>query len=272
MAEPTMQDVLAELAALRAEVRRQRRPPARWQIARRVAPLFSAACLVALVPLSLLAAPTFSDLDTAAEVHRADIQTIGALGITTGFEDPANAGQRLYNPQGIVTREEMASFLARTARLSRVGRASSNAAVPLTASPQTLATTTLEAPGPGFAVVSGAGVFYAAPTPTNAMASIRVRYAEGGTASFPLYAVIGTVAPTALEQSLSPVWTFRLPEGGAKTFVIEALIDPASTGGVSVANVALTALYVPFGPSGASGADLGDPPAEPWPAHPQRLP
>ena len=270
MAEPTMGEVLTELAALRAEVRRLRRPPARWRIARRVVPLASATCLLALVPISLLAAPTFSDLNNAAEVHRANIQTIGALGIASGYEDATNPGQRLYDPKGIVTREEMASFLVRTAALSRVGRATSNAAVPLSSSPQTLATAILDAPGPGFAVVSGAGVFYATAGQTNAMASIRVRYADGGTASYPLYAVIGTVSPAALEQSLSPVWTFRLPEGGRKTFVIEALLDPASTGGVSVANVALTVLFVPFGSSNASAASVADPPAEPWPSHPAR--
>lgn len=102
------------------------------------------------------------------------------------------------------------------------------------------------------------------------MASIRVRYVEGGAVGLPLYAVIGTAASAALEQSLSPVWTFRLPEGGTKTFVIEALIDPASTGGVIVSNVALTALYVPFGAGGASAVELADPPAEPWPPHPPR--
>jgi hypothetical protein len=232
MAEPTMREVLAELEALRAEVRR-RRAPARPSLLRRAAPFLSAACLSALVPLSLLAAPTFGDLNSAAEIHRADIQTIGALGITTGFENPDDPATRLFNPGATVTRQEMATFLARTAGLSRVGRASGNVPLALSPAPQALTTAVIEAPGPGFAVVSGAGVFYAAPTATNAMASIRVRYAEGGTASLPLYAVIGTAAPAALEQSLSPVWTFRLPEGGTKTFVIEALIDPASTGGVN---------------------------------------
>ncbi len=73
---------------------------------------------VALVPFSLLAAgPTFSDLGTAAPVHQPNIQAIGDAGITTGFEDPNNPNARLYDPKALVTREEMASFLARTAGL-----------------------------------------------------------------------------------------------------------------------------------------------------------
>jgi hypothetical protein len=79
-----------------------------------------AALLIALVPLSILGAgPTFNDLTTAGVEHQADIQAIGAVGITTGFDDPKSSdpNQRLYDPKGLVTREQMASFLARTAGL-----------------------------------------------------------------------------------------------------------------------------------------------------------
>ncbi len=73
---------------------------------------------MALVPFSLVAAgPTFSDLGTAAPVHQPNIQAIADAGITTGFEDPNNPNTRLYDPKANVTREEMASFLARTAGL-----------------------------------------------------------------------------------------------------------------------------------------------------------
>ncbi|CAA9571622.1 MAG: hypothetical protein AVDCRST_MAG18-2039 [uncultured Thermomicrobiales bacterium] len=290
MVEPTMREILVELTALRAEVHQQRRAMGRARRLRRPVPLMIVALLVALLPLSLLAAaPTFSDLNVAAEVHRGNIQAIGNAGITAGLVDPSDPNARLYNPQGPVTREEMTSFLARTAGLggnppvtnaatvgglpasglARINRAPTVGPITLTSSPQVLTTTTLDAPGPGFALVSGAGVFYAAPGETNAMASVRVRYVEGSAASPPLYAVIGTIPATALEQSLSPVWMFRLPEGGTRTFVIEALIDPASTGAVVAANVALTALYVPFGPTGAqaSASDM-DFPAEGWPRHP----
>jgi hypothetical protein len=85
---------------------------------RRFAPLAAGVLLTALAPLSILAAdPVFTDLGSAAPVHQNDIQAIGNAGITTGFEDPNNPDQRLYYPTQTVTRQEMASFLARTAGL-----------------------------------------------------------------------------------------------------------------------------------------------------------
>jgi len=111
----------AELLALRAEVAQLRAtqgrssPLARWRW--RGATLVAVG-LVALTPLIGMAAnPTFSDLNQADPVHQGNIQAIGNAGITTGFDDPAHPGQRTYNPKGFVTREEMASFLARTAGL-----------------------------------------------------------------------------------------------------------------------------------------------------------
>ena len=94
-------------AALRAErYHPRRRPP------RRFLPLVLVALLVALVPLASLAAgPTFNDLN-AGSVHNANIQAIADAGITKGC-DPGVS----YCPNGLVTREEMASFLARTAGL-----------------------------------------------------------------------------------------------------------------------------------------------------------
>ena len=117
MSTTPQHDELAQLrtrlAALEA---RQARP--RRRLPRRLVPLALAALLVALVPLATLAAnPVFSDLGDAAAVHQPNIQAIGDAGITTGFADPNNPNARLYNPKGLVTREEMASFLARTAGL-----------------------------------------------------------------------------------------------------------------------------------------------------------
>jgi hypothetical protein len=99
----------AEVTTLRR--RRQRRRHPRLFIVPVIA-------FMALVPFSIVAAgPTFSDLGTAAPVHQPNIQAIGDAGITTGFEDPNNPNARLYDPKAQVTREEMASFLARTAGL-----------------------------------------------------------------------------------------------------------------------------------------------------------
>ncbi|HEY8600841.1 MAG TPA: hypothetical protein VIL85_20560 [Thermomicrobiales bacterium] len=285
MAEPTLREIQAELATLRAEVRGQRRARAR----RRAWPLAIVIGLVTLLPLSVVAAgPTFSDLESAGEAHRGNIRALGDAGITTGFPDPNNAEARLYDPKGLVTREEMASFLARTAglggnpavanaatvggfpanTLSRISAAATIGPFPLTTTPQILTTVPLAAPAPGYAYVTGAAVFYASGQ-TNAMASARVRMVNGG-ASHPLYAVIGTIPATALEQSLAPTWVFRVPQAGPQSFVIEALIDPASTGAVTVANIALNVLYVPFASDGASGASAPETPATGWPPHPPR--
>ena len=289
MAEPTLREILAELTLLRAEVRQQRRVNRRAATRRRLLPLALVVALVTLLPLSVvMAGPTFSDLAGAGEVHRGNIQALGDAGITTGLPDPNNASARLYDPKGLVTREEMASFLARTAglggnpavanaatvggfpanTLSRISAASTVGPFTLTAAPQILQTVPLAAPAPGYAYVTGAAVFYASGA-TNAMASTRVRMVNGG-ASHPLYGVIGTIPATALEQSLAPTWVFRVPQAGPQSFVIEALIDPASTGSVIVANVALNVLYVPFASDGASGAAAAETPAVGWPPHPPR--
>ncbi len=107
----------AEVAALRDRMDRPRHRAATTTPGRLTA-LVLVALLAALLPVSLLAAgPTFSDLGDAAAVHQPNIQAIGDANITTGFEDPNNPSARLYNPKGQVTREEMASFLARTAGL-----------------------------------------------------------------------------------------------------------------------------------------------------------
>jgi hypothetical protein len=110
MAEPHHPD---DLAQLRAELAAQRAAIARLtrhrQLPRRALPLLLAALLVALVPIAALAANPFVDLNPNS-VHNANIDAIYTAGITTGC-DPGVA----YCPNGLVTREEMASFLARTA-------------------------------------------------------------------------------------------------------------------------------------------------------------
>src|SRR4051794_29980002 len=96
----------AELAAVRARLARvERRRP------RRLVPLALVAALVALLPLSALAALAFNDLNPGS-VHNPNIQAIADAGIPTGC-DPGVS----YCPNGLVTREEMASSLARPAGL-----------------------------------------------------------------------------------------------------------------------------------------------------------
>ncbi|MFN8513519.1 MAG: YncE family protein [Chloroflexia bacterium] len=91
-----------ELARFRA--RRGTRRGTRW-----LAPLLIAA-LVALVPLGLTAA-NFQDLNQGSP-HNNNINAIADAGISRGCTDLQH-----YCPNNLVTREEMASFLARTAGL-----------------------------------------------------------------------------------------------------------------------------------------------------------
>jgi hypothetical protein len=116
-------DMHGELVALRAELARQQRVlatfqrttarRARWSPVRWMVAALAVALLVALVPLGLLAAGPFTDLDPNSP-HNGNIAAIQAAGITKGC-DPPDFTQ--YCPKDNVTREEMASFLARTAGL-----------------------------------------------------------------------------------------------------------------------------------------------------------
>ncbi len=96
----------AQIAALLAE----RRPRPRHRFPRRFLPLALVALLVLLTPLSLLAASPFNDL--TGSVHDPNIGLIYDAGITKGCVPNVS-----YCPTANVTREEMASFLARTAGL-----------------------------------------------------------------------------------------------------------------------------------------------------------
>lgn len=103
-----------EFAQLRAQIVAQQARLERLEhsrgIPRRFLPLTLAILLVALMPLSILAAG-FNDLNDGS-IHNTNIQAITDAGITKGC-DPGVS----YCPNNLVTREELASFLARTAGL-----------------------------------------------------------------------------------------------------------------------------------------------------------
>lgn len=102
---------------MRVERRSRRRLP------RRLVPLAPVALLVAILPLSALAAISFNDLNPGS-VHNANIQAIADAGSTTGCDPGVSSC-----PDRNVTREEKASFLARTAGLGSnpdVGHAPGN--------------------------------------------------------------------------------------------------------------------------------------------------
>jgi hypothetical protein len=70
--------------------------------------------LSALVPLALLAAGPLTDLDPNSP-HNGNIAAIQAAGIIRGCDPPVFTQ---YCPKNFVTREEMASFLARAVKRS----------------------------------------------------------------------------------------------------------------------------------------------------------
>jgi hypothetical protein len=100
-----LRTTVTTLQARLAHVEHHRRLP------RRLLPLLLATFLVALVPLATLAANPFTDL-VPGSVHNPNIDAIYNAGITTGCVPNAE-----YCPTDFVTRQEMASFLARTAGL-----------------------------------------------------------------------------------------------------------------------------------------------------------
>lgn len=101
--ERELQTLRAELASVRRELRRRRRAPG--------LAVALVALAVALVPAGLFAANPFDDLN-AGSPHNGNIDAIYSAGITTGCVPNAS-----YCPNDFVTRQEMASFLARTAGL-----------------------------------------------------------------------------------------------------------------------------------------------------------
>jgi hypothetical protein len=104
----------ADLTALRREIALLRAASTtnrRRSVRRRLGAALALALLVALVPLSLFAANPFTDLN-AGSPHNANIDAIYNAGITTGC-----VPNESYCPNDFVTREQMASFLARTAGL-----------------------------------------------------------------------------------------------------------------------------------------------------------
>lgn len=110
MTDDNTRDELAQLRARVAQLETKQRPRSRLRQLRRFLPLAVVGLLVALMPLSLLAANPFNDL--TGGVHDANIDAIYNAGITTGCVPNVS-----YCPTDLVTRQEMASFLARTAGL-----------------------------------------------------------------------------------------------------------------------------------------------------------
>lgn len=286
----TMQDVLRRLEAAERQLALRPvgvsvpRPRGRVRRRGRLLAVVALALLVTLVPLSVFAAGPFTDLDPAqggATGHNPNIQAIADAGITTGCNPPTNDN---YCPKDTVTREQMASFLARTAGLGAnkpVARAARLAVNNPTASSPSFAANelvyvaqqrtladqavsavetpygvvvTVNMPADGFVMVDAIAKFTFASgicNPCNVAAV--VRHQQTGAASV---ASVVSVMDTPGYRVADPVnWVFPV-QAGFNSFELRVYrsTNPASTGVVNVTSSTLTALYVPFGKAESTGA------------------
>ncbi|HEY8599062.1 MAG TPA: hypothetical protein VIL85_11570 [Thermomicrobiales bacterium] len=293
----TMQDVLRRLDAAERQLALRSTAiggsPASRGRARgrgRLLAVVALALLVTLVPLSVFAAGPFTDLDPAqdgAAGHNPNIQAIADAGITTGCNPPTNNN---YCPKDTVTREQMASFLARTAGLGAnkpVARAARLAVnnptagspsfaanelvyvahdshigdqpVPATATLYGQAVT-ITAPAAGFVIVDAVAKFmYSAGTCDPCNVTAQVAHLPSGESS--IASVVSIVGTTNYRVADPVNWVFPV-QAGENTFEIR--VRKASTapgaGMVNTTSSTISAFYVPFGTVGASGTEQGDQP------------
>lgn len=280
----------AELAAQRAvtaaqqvrlaRLERRRRHP------RRTLPILLAALLAALIPLATLAANPFTDLNPGS-VHNFNIDAIYTAGITTG----CNPGVA-YCPTNPVTRQEMASFLARTAGLG-TNKPVANAARLATTNPaaggatyaandlvrtaRTAASRYTRDQDPAdptntelaLTTTFGAIETLSLTAPTSGFVIITatvgmsiegtgtvglVRVSDGVTTSPTLTAATnsGPNPTTAVATTLSPTYVFPVT-AGLRTFTLEG--QKLGLNGVTVYDGIITAIFVPFGAGGVAGQE-----------------
>jgi hypothetical protein len=263
-----------ELATVHARLDRVTRRPTRRRLFARLAPLGIVALLVALLPLSLLAANPFTDL-VPGSVHNGNIDAIYNAGITTGCVPNAE-----YCPTAFVTRQEMASFLARTAGLGgnppvanaanainagnaqTVDNKSANEIVrvafaedldfTVVAAFTNIVSTTITVPGPGFVLVTAA-----IRTDTSGGAcpcEYRHELIDPATGATSLtyrtrHEVTGSVDAAAATH------VFPVAAAGPRTFAVQSNVGTGTATSVS-GRVTITALYVPFGSTGAATLEV----------------
>jgi hypothetical protein len=266
-----------KLAIYEAE-RSARRAPRRRRSARFGAAV-TLALLVALVPLTLFAANPFTDL-TGGD-HDANIDAIYNAGITTGC-----VPNEQYCPTDFVTREQMATFLARTAGLGQ-NKPAANAARLAVASPvaggptyaandlvrvayasldtgdrlapigadtgtyEKALTITITAPVAGFVLVDasiGAGAERDGACEKERCGFFaRLRHEATGTLSPHLATSI--LGLEYQRDSLSLSYLFPV-SAGVQTFTLQVAKLPGQGAGIGYFNPHASALFVPFGAGG----------------------
>lgn len=276
--ENDIQTMRRELATLQREVRRQRRTTRRAVVVAVVAII-----LAAIAPLSVLGA-NFLDLNSNSP-HNGNINAIADAGITRGCNPP---DYNAYCPNNLVTREEMASFLARTAGLGgnapvanaaylngfsanalvRVNGAGREPVIALAGGAKTITSATITAPTAGYVYATGAVSFAAGNNGYTALVYARVGDATANLVSFPLFQFVGFASGANAAGAMSPTSVFRVGPG-TRTFYLESGISDGA-GNPVAGSGNLSLLFVPFGPGGAIAADLDEMnipngPVGPWP-------
>jgi len=251
------------------------------------------ALLVAAIPLATLAANPFTDL-VSGSVHNQNIDAIYNAGITTGC-----VPNQSYCPTDLVTRQEMASFLARTAGLGG-NPAVANAKTAETATNATNAQNAVTAQQAGNAntvggyapnglvrvargtganaqplgntLVAVATVTITAPAAGFVLVTSSVSIQTGSGSSCYAQTLLrdatggvsagpnySFLAAPGEEQLASPTYVFPVT-AGARTLQLQARMQQASCTASAYMPV-ITALYVPFGSTGATTLDLPDVPS-----------
>ena len=277
-----------EIAALNARVDGTPAPRPRRRLPRRFLPLALVALLVVLTPLATFAANPFTDL--TGGVHDANIGLIYDAGITKGCVPDVS-----YCPTDNVTRQEMASFLARTAGLG-TNPPVVNAKTAQTAALATNATNAVNATNAttvgGYApnglvrVARNGTTSYNPLTATTYVtltqvtltapsagfiqvtgAAVVVDEGGGGQRGLFLRSRIGaSVSPESIAypgttaHTAANTWVFPVA-AGPQTIILEGTSN-LFTGAqaINVGDLQLTALFVPFGSGGAGTLGSDDPP------------
>ena len=281
MTDDNTRDELAQLRARVAQLEAGQRPKTRHRRLRRFLPLLIAGLLVALMPMSILAATPFLDLNGGPDHAdaNANIDLIFNAGITKGCTPTE------YCPNDFVNREQMASFLARTAGLganppianAKTAQTAANAntvggyspsglvriasasgptlgsAISLTAINKTDASVTMQAPGPGYILLIGTLTYDAFNNNCDCEAQTDLVKASGpgGFSSPTQYTRVGQTANSATQAAVT-ISAFDLaPTSGTYTYTLVSK-KAGGTGAVRAFNSVLTALYVPFSGTGTT--------------------
>lgn len=259
--QPEIAAIQRELQALRREVRRQRRRA--WLV-----PLV---VLLALVPLAAVAATPFNDLNPGSP-HNGNIDAIYNAHVTTGC-----VPNQQYCPNGNVTREEMASFLARLGGLGgnppvanaatvsgwpanalvRTGATGSTNLIPINGAGQVLTSINVAVPAPGLVFAVGQVTLSAGTNGFGSTVQVAIFDPTANFISYPLATNLGFSGGYSNSEAVSPTTVFSVASAGTRTFALTA-VQTSGAGNPAGLNPILSVLYVPFGLGGGQAGESTD--------------